>query len=260
MRRSLRIMVLFFTICLAFSFFPVVTGTAYASFEGGQLSSTTPYYARIKYSDAEIERIVSSLYRKPREKEYLNEYFRGKIDFNGRAVYAYNSPDAGSTKLFNVEDGEEVTVVAYYKNRERYCVIVNSKNRACWINAAYISLILEDDYSEPSPRAHESDTSNVGYSNAEINQIVSSLYRKPKDSEYLDEYYRGRIDHDGYSVYAYNSPDANAYKILDVEDGEEVTVIAYYRTNDRYCVIVNSKNRACWINAAYISLILSRNG
>ncbi len=267
MRRLIRTMVLFFTICLTLSFFPGITGTAFAASEGisTRLNATIATQravksnsAKIKYSDGEISQIVSLLYRKPKEKEYLDEYFNGRIDNNGYSVYAYNSPDAKASKLFEVEDGEELTVIAYYRNNDRYCVIVNAKNRACWINAAYITMIAGDS-SASSQDADRADSAKIKYTEKEINQIVASLYRKPKGNEYLDEYFPGKIDHDGYSVYAFNSPDAKATKLFEVEDGEELTVIAYYKTNDRYCVIVNAKNRACWINASYISIILDES-
>ena len=98
---------------------------------------------KVPYTDAQIRQLVSLLYRAPTAKEFLDEPFRGRIDNNGRAVYGYNAPTPGSAKSFTVSDEEEVTVVAYYKTNDRYCVIINSMGSACWVNAAFVSLVLD---------------------------------------------------------------------------------------------------------------------
>ena len=97
----------------------------------------------VPYTEEEIRLLTSRLERAPTSSEYLATPSLGRIDNNGKAVYSYSRPTAGSAGILTIPDKEEVTIVAYYQANNRYCVIVHSKNQACWVNAARVSMDSE---------------------------------------------------------------------------------------------------------------------
>ena len=75
----------------------------------------------------------------PDKTEYLSECEIKYIDApKGYSVYAYSSHRKDKELLYEVRDGEEVTVLAENKNNGFSCVIIESLGKAAWINTARI--------------------------------------------------------------------------------------------------------------------------
>ena len=209
--------------------------------------------SQIPYTEQEIQQLVSLIKRAPKDDEFLATPLPGKVNNNEKSIYGFSGPKADAAQTFTIADGEKLTVVAYYKGNDRYCVIVNSRNQACWVNAARISL-LSAETEGFSVKSETQSSSQVPYTEQEIQQLVSLLKRAPKDDEFLATPLPGKVNNNEKSIYGFSGPNGDAAQTFTIADGEKLTVVAYYKGNDRYCVIVNSRNQACWVNAARISL------
>lgn len=75
----------------------------------------------------------------------------------------------------------------------------------------------------------------------------------PEKTEYLSECRTMYVDAPkGYSIYAYSSHRKDKKQIYEVYDGEEVTVLAVNKNNGFSCVIIESMQKAAWVNSAYL--------
>ena len=97
------------------------------------------------------------------------------------------------------------------------------------------------------------------YSETEIQSMLSKLKDPPTNSELFNDYKQGYIaSSKGFGVYGYSvhkvvvNGETVAKPIFTVSDGAEITIVGYNSGNDRYCVIVNSTDKACWVNADYV--------
>ena len=97
------------------------------------------------YSETEIQSMLSKLKDPPTSSELFNDYKQGYIaSSKGSGVYGYGvhkvvvNGQTVAKPIFTVSDGAEITIVGYNSGNDRYCVIVNSTDKACWVNADYV--------------------------------------------------------------------------------------------------------------------------
>jgi len=89
----------------------------------------------------------------------------------------------------------------------------------------------------------------------ELIDIYGPGLHYPDKTEYLDECITMYVDAPkGYSIYAYSSHRKDKRQIDEIRDGEEVTVLAVNKNNGFSCVIVESSQKAVWVNSAYLSM------
>lgn len=97
------------------------------------------------YSESEIQSMLKKLKDPPNSSELLNNYKQGYIaSSKGNSVYGYSvhkvvvNGETVAKPIFSINDGAEITIVGYNSGNDRYCVIVNSTDKACWVNADYV--------------------------------------------------------------------------------------------------------------------------
>lgn len=75
----------------------------------------------------------------PEESEYLPEYKTQYIrSKSGHSAFTFSSHRKDKIQLYTVLDGEKVTVLAENINNGFSCVIIDSIEKAAWINTDYL--------------------------------------------------------------------------------------------------------------------------
>lgn len=132
-RKPRPFLVVFAVILMVIGVYFILRGCSDSpEYTGGIIEISSP-------GPADLDEINSKI-SYPKEKSYLDTYKYGVIDApKGDSVYGYyhsKKPETGDKIYFYPEHGERVKVLAheYY----RICVIVESEQKACWINEDYI--------------------------------------------------------------------------------------------------------------------------
>lgn len=105
----------------------------------------------------------------------------------------------------------------------------------------------------PSPEPHEMLSKYPDPPSDDLIDIYGPGLHYPEKTEYLSECRTMYVDAPkGYSIYAYSSHRKDKKQIYEVYDGEEVTVLAVNKNNGFSCVIIESMQKAAWVNSAYL--------
>lgn len=105
----------------------------------------------------------------------------------------------------------------------------------------------------PSPEPHEMLSKYPDPPSDDLVDIYGPGLHYPDKTEYLDECKTMYVHAPGkYSIYAYSSHRKDKEQIYEVRDGEEVTVLAVNKNNGFSCVIIESMQKAAWVNSTYL--------
>ncbi len=194
-------------------------------------------------SAKDLDEIQSGI-RYPLEQDYLDEYIHAVVVApHGHSVLGFGTSSHDGTS-YTVLDGEEVLIIAEHKGFS--CAIIQSTQRARWINSEYLQPIEEG-------TAEAAAAEEVRRPSAKDLDEINSGIRYPEKQDYLDEYIRAVVvaPH-GHSVLGFgtSSHDGTSYTVLD---GEEVLIIAEHKGFS--CAIIQSTQKARWINSDYLEPI-----
>lgn len=105
----------------------------------------------------------------------------------------------------------------------------------------------------PSPEPHEMLSKYPDPPSDDLIDIYGPGLHYPEKTEYLSECRTMYVDAPkGYSIYAYSSHRKDKKQIYEVYDGEEVTVLAVNKNNGFSCVIIESMQKAAWVNSNHL--------
>ncbi len=80
--------------------------------------------------------------------ELFNVYKHGyTTSLQGGAVYGYSvhkvvvNGKIVAKPIVTINNGSKITIVGYNSGNDRYCVIINTVDKACWVNADYVCIV-----------------------------------------------------------------------------------------------------------------------
>lgn len=134
--------------------------------------------------------------------------------------------------------------------------IVNGNNNTIVNGGIITNSSVNETNMTPTPTPTPTPAPTPKYPNPPSDDLLN-IYgpglHYPDESEYLSECETKYVAAPkGYSIFAYSSHRTDKNKIYEVRDGEEVTVLAVNKNNGFSCVIIESMQKAAWVNSTYL--------